>query len=331
MTEAQIAVLSGILLLAAVSLFVFLGFLWGQRRTRQSGVYVNRDPQQDHDIEISSSRFSEAESETTRSEAESEMTRSEAEVETTRSEAEVETARVDQPLTAPTRDGGTAAPTALPTPTNPIGATSTPPMSTASTTLETMSSTDLKVKSKLYHYISHVTDVYDGDTITVDIDMGMGIWQRDVRIRLWRVNTSEVRGEEREQGLATRDFVRGLILDRDILLRTILDKRGQDRTGKYGRLLGEVLVEEDESGRMINLNNLLLEKGLATPVAADGSIVAPAAVPLPHDLESVGAQAITGVFCLYCGELRSVDQATGIVAICPNCFDDEYTLTSNVD
>lgn len=337
MNEAQIAVLSGVLLLAAIALFVFLGFLWGQRRMRRDGVYVNRDPQQDHDIEIASSRFQ---------------------------EAEAKAAQTEQSITTPPRNEGAAEPTALPARTNPVETTaqqplseqslseqllsdqplseqflSDQPMSRTSADLETMSSADLKVKSKLYHYIAHVTDVYDGDTITVDIDMGMGLWQRDMRIRLWRINTSEVRGSERDEGLATRDFVRSIILGRDILLRTILDKRGQDRTGKYGRLLGEVLVEDD-SGRMLNVNQLLLEKGLATPIGADGSRSAiPAAAPHPQDhlpdhlqeLESVESQQIRAIVCVYCGELRATDPNTKSVALCTNCFDAEYTLSSNVD
>lgn len=192
---------------------------------------------------------------------------------------------------------------------------------------ESMTATELKVKSKLYHYIAHVTDVYDGDTITVDIDMGMGLWQHDVRIRLWRVDTSELRGDDREQGLAARDFVRSLVMDRDILLRTILDKRGQDRTGKYGRLLGEVLVE-DNSGRMLNLNQLLLDKGFATPVAPDGrsSTVAPAAAPQPESETSATPRQAEFVVCMYCGEMRSINNSSGQVAACTNCFDEAHTL-----
>lgn len=186
-----------------------------------------------------------------------------------------------------------------------------------------MTTTELKVKSKLYHYIAHVTDVYDGDTITVDIDMGMGLWQHDVRIRLWRVNTSELRGDEREEGLAVRDFVRDLVMDRDILLRTILDKRGQDRTGKYGRLLGEVLVE-DGDGRMLNVNQLLLDKGYATPVASDGSrLPVPAAAP---QLESGRPSSVEFVACIYCGERRVVNSSTGQVAVCTNCFDEAHAF-----
>ena len=74
---------------------------------------------------------------------------------------------------------------------------------------------DLRLKSRLYYYAGHVTSVYDGDTFTADVDLGLGLWRRDQIIRLWKVNAPEVRGASRVEGLRVRDFVRGLILDRD--------------------------------------------------------------------------------------------------------------------
>ncbi|MEZ4639339.1 MAG: hypothetical protein R2856_30985 [Caldilineaceae bacterium] len=71
-----------------------------------------------------------------------------------------------------------------------------------------------------------------------------------------------------------RDFVRDYILDQDILLRTILDKRGEDQTGKFGRLLGEILVEDDD-GQIVNINDLLLSEGMALPMDEGGSTISP--------------------------------------------------------
>jgi len=179
---------------------------------------------------------------------------------------------------------------------------------------------EIKRRVQLYHYVAHVSQVYDGDTITVDIDLGMGVWRHNQVIRFWKVNTPEIRGPEREQGLVVRDFVRGLILDKDILLRTILDKRGDDRTGKYGRLLGEILVESEE-GETINVNDLLLSKEFATGMDGGGSIIpAPAAAPQSYRLlpETID--------CRYCGEVRAVDGTSRTVAPCPNCLDDAYEL-----
>ena len=56
----------------------------------------------------------------------------------------------------------------------------------------------------MYEYKGYVTKVYDGDTITVDIDLGFDILFKNQKIRLSRINTPEVRGEEREEGLKSK-------------------------------------------------------------------------------------------------------------------------------
>ena len=175
--------------------------------------------------------------------------------------------------------------------------------------------TNLKSKSKLYYYVAQVTAVYDGDTITVDLDLGLGLWRHGQIIRLWRVNTPEVKGPEKERGLQVRDFVRTLVLDKPILLRTILDLRGEDRTEKFGRLLGEVLVE-DEQGELINVNDLLLSQGMGLPVDEGGTTLRslqPATAPLPATVP-----------CPYCGQQRTVAATTAMIDQCPNCLDEAH-------
>jgi len=92
--------------------------------------------------------------------------------------------------------------------------------------------------SALYTYKAHVTSVYDGDTITVDIDLGLDIWKRGEKVRLYGIDAPEMRGEEREQGIVARDALRKLILGKEITLRTTKDSKG-----KYGRYLGVVLCD----------------------------------------------------------------------------------------
>lgn len=103
-----------------------------------------------------------------------------------------------------------------------------------------------------YHYEALVTEVYDGDTITVDLDLGFGIWMRDQKIRLYGINAPEVRGEEREDGLKTRNFLREMILDERVIVRT-----HKDRKGKYGRWLGTVIQDG------FNVNAELVMRGYA--------------------------------------------------------------------
>ena len=87
----------------------------------------------------------------------------------------------------------------------------------------------------LYCYKAKVVSVYDGDTCTVDIDLGLKTWVRGEKLRLSRINTPELRGDEREMGLLARDYLRNLIDGKDILLQTIADKEG-----KFGRYLAEI-------------------------------------------------------------------------------------------
>lgn len=112
------------------------------------------------------------------------------------------------------------------------------------------------MKNSLYTYNALVTAVYDGDTITVDIDLGLKTWIKGEKIRLHRINAPELRGADRPKGLKSRDFLREQILDKEIVIETIKDKKG-----KYGRYLGELFLVKGD--KKININDLLVEKGFA--------------------------------------------------------------------
>ena len=101
-------------------------------------------------------------------------------------------------------------------------------------------------------YNAHVDKVYDGDTITCSIDCGFGIIMKKQKIRLYGLNTKEVRGKEREEGLIARDKLRELILNKNIVLKTVKDKKG-----KYGRYLGIIFYDND------NINDWLINNGYA--------------------------------------------------------------------
>ena len=66
------------------------------------------------------------------------------------------------------------------------------------------------------------------------------------------INTPEVRGDSKIEGFISRDWLRGEILDREIVLQTIKDKKG-----KYGRYLGIIKIEDR------NINEELVAKGFA--------------------------------------------------------------------
>lgn len=106
----------------------------------------------------------------------------------------------------------------------------------------------------IYEYNAIVKSVYDGDSITVDIDLGFGIWMKKQKIRLWGINAAEIRGDSRVQGLIIRDQLRSWIPEgSEIVIRTIKDKKG-----KYGRWLG-IILKNDKIDGTININSELLK------------------------------------------------------------------------
>jgi len=108
------------------------------------------------------------------------------------------------------------------------------------------------MKKEDYIYNAHVVAVYDGDTITVDIDLGFNIIMKNQKIRLSGIDTPELRKEEREAGLISRDWLREKILDKKIVIKTYKDK-----TEKYGRWLADIYIDD------IFINEIMLQEGLA--------------------------------------------------------------------
>ncbi len=104
----------------------------------------------------------------------------------------------------------------------------------------------------IYNYRGLVTKVYDGDTITVDIDLGFQVSVKKQKIRLYRINAPEVTKKEKKKGIVTRDWLRKKILNKEVLLITYKDKKG-----KYGRWLADVWFDD------VCINDELVKKKLA--------------------------------------------------------------------
>lgn len=113
------------------------------------------------------------------------------------------------------------------------------------------------MQEKLYFYRALVKSVYDGDTCRVDIDLGLKTWIHNEKLRLLRINAPELRGEEREEGLKARDFLRQLIDGKEVFIET-----KKDRQGKYGRYLAEIWLQQ-EDGNWLNVNDFMVQSGHA--------------------------------------------------------------------
>ena len=103
----------------------------------------------------------------------------------------------------------------------------------------------------MYTYKAKVINVYDGDTVTLLIDLGFNI-QLEVKARLYGLNAPEVRGKSRPLGLTTRDKLRQLIDQKEVQVRSFNGKQG-----KFGRWIVEIWLDS------LNINNFLITRGFA--------------------------------------------------------------------
>ncbi len=106
----------------------------------------------------------------------------------------------------------------------------------------------------MYTYNALVTKVYDGGTVIANIDLGLNVILKKQKIRLAGITTPKIRGEEREDGILARNYLRELILGKEILIKTVKDKKE-----KYGKYIGHLYVSEQS----LSINELLVQKGHA--------------------------------------------------------------------
>jgi endonuclease YncB( thermonuclease family) len=93
--------------------------------------------------------------------------------------------------------------------------------------------------------------VIDGDTLVVDIDLGMDIWKLDQKVRVYGINCPEL---NTKIGKKVKAFVEQALADHRIVL---LSKEWD----KYGRLLGEITAMKNDTS--FDLAKILLDKKYA--------------------------------------------------------------------
>ncbi len=113
-----------------------------------------------------------------------------------------------------------------------------------------------------YIYRGKLERVVDGDTIDALIDVGFDIWVKK-RIRYKGIDTWESRTRdlaEKAKGLEAKARNKELLME-------VSSKSGYFRlksygVGKYGRVLGEIFIEDNE-GKQYNINETLITEGHA--------------------------------------------------------------------
>lgn len=107
----------------------------------------------------------------------------------------------------------------------------------------------------MYEYKARMLKVVDGDTLDLDIDLGLRVHVKE-RVRLYGINTPELRSsnaEEREAARKASEFLSALVSDGVLTVKT-----QKDSQEKYGRYLASVI---NSAG--VNVNEEMVKAGHA--------------------------------------------------------------------
>jgi micrococcal nuclease len=114
----------------------------------------------------------------------------------------------------------------------------------------------------MYEYRARINKVVDGDTVDVDIELGFDIVLTGQRVRIMGIDTPESRTSDKVEkvfGLAAKNRLKEL-LGPTAVLKTQIEKDGDDAKGKFGRILGDFIAPD---GRMVT--EVMIEEGHCVP------------------------------------------------------------------
>ena len=113
----------------------------------------------------------------------------------------------------------------------------------------------------MYEYKCKVLRIVDGDTVDIDIDLGFGIWMHRERVRIMGIDTPESRTRDKVEktfGLASKARLKDMLpIGSTQILKTEIDRSGEDKKGKFGRILGDFLIDDRR------VTEILVEEGHA--------------------------------------------------------------------
>lgn len=120
----------------------------------------------------------------------------------------------------------------------------------------------------MYEYrVKKITNVVDGDTIDVDIDLGFNV-SFSQRVRLAGIDTPESRTSDKAEkvlGLESKDYLKSKLKEaKNVIIKT----EKPDSSEKYGRILGWLYVD----GNTVSINDQMIEDGYAWGYLGDTKV-----------------------------------------------------------
>jgi micrococcal nuclease len=120
----------------------------------------------------------------------------------------------------------------------------------------------------MYEYrVKKVTNVVDGDTIDVEIDLGFNV-SFSQRVRLAGIDTPESRTTdkfEKALGLEAKEYLKSKLKDAKLV---VIKTEKPDSSEKYGRILGWLYID----GNTVSANDQMIEDGYAWGYLGDTKV-----------------------------------------------------------
>ena len=120
----------------------------------------------------------------------------------------------------------------------------------------------------MYEYrVKKLTNVVDGDTIDVEIDLGFNVSYAQ-RVRLAGIDTPESRTTDKAEkvlGLESKEYLKLKLKDAKLI---VIKTEKPDSSEKYGRILGWLYVD----GNTISVNDQMIEDGYAWGYLGDTKV-----------------------------------------------------------
>lgn len=99
---------------------------------------------------------------------------------------------------------------------------------------------EVRVGKTMYEYKAVITNVVDGDTFDMDIDLGFNIHIHE-RVRLLDIDTPEKFGEEKELGLIVKQYAELSFLGREVIIQSEKADIAAE-TDSFGRWLVRIII-----------------------------------------------------------------------------------------
>ena len=122
---------------------------------------------------------------------------------------------------------------------------------------------ELPFQEPPYIFWAEIAKIYDGDTFYCWADLGFHV-RRYLKIRMDSINTAEIRGSERPEGLEDLDYVKQFMAVGDkVVIQSKKDK--STKTGGFDRWAAHVWVDTGADGeeQWLHLNHHLIDVEIA--------------------------------------------------------------------